>query len=349
MSKEMVPPLLARILTTKRAHGSAGEQQFRLWLMATLRNMKEEPRVMEENIVVTVGTGSKILFSSHIDTVHSQAASDGSQQKLAYDKSFGHLFLDKDSKGYGNCLGADDGAGVYLMLRMIAAKVEGTYCFHVGEERGGIGSGNMRAKQPKFLEGFTHAVAFDRAGTSDVIYKQGGTQCASMECAEAIAKALNIANTTFEFQPSDRGTFTDTKLYAGIIPECLNISVGYMDQHGDNESLDVGFLEDLVDACIAIKWEALPVKRKPVVGDFYSSKKTAAPGGFSFQPPPKSNPKPPTTMYVPALKELEGLNLQELQEVAVDDPDLMVRVFVLLQAKVRGLEAKVDALEDFFN
>lgn len=360
MAKDQVPTMLAQILTTKRAHGSAGDTQFRTWLMAALRNMKVEPKVLAENIVVTVsdsGEDSKILFSCHIDTVHSAEVSDGSRQKLAYDKGFGHLFLDTSSKGHGTCLGADDGAGIYVLMRMIEARVKGTYVFHVGEERGGIGSNNMRSKHQDFLKKFSHAIAFDRAGTDDVVYVQGGTSCASIECAEALSQALNELNSEFTFKPSDRGTFTDTKVYAGTIVECLNVSVGYLNQHSQDESLDVAFLEDLVDACINLDWEALPKKRIPGVSGFYDSNKnkTHDLGGFpigsnsSFRMYPDTEPFMKKSPQVPVLQELEDLTFTELQEIAHDDPDMIVRAYIMLRAKVHGLEVRVESLEDALN
>ena len=65
--------------------------------------------------------------------------------------TFGTAFVDHAS----DCLGADDGAGVFLMLEMIDANVEGTYIFHRGEERGGWGSSQIAELHADYIKQFT--------------------------------------------------------------------------------------------------------------------------------------------------------------------------------------------------
>jgi uncharacterized protein (UPF0335 family) len=45
--------------------------------------------------------------------------------------------------------------------------------------------------------------------------------------------------------------------------ECTNISVGYSKEHTTSETQNIAHLEKLVEACIHIKWDELPVKRNP--------------------------------------------------------------------------------------
>jgi len=258
--------LLLQILSTKRKHGSKGDLNFRAWLLKKLTRF--QPKIMGVgNIVVTLGT-SKTLFSCHVDSVHSMSESNGSKQRVAYDPDFNAIFL-ADKAG---CLGADDGNGIWIMLMMIRAGVPGTYVFHVGEEVGGIGSKSMADNHADWLSQFDRAVAFDRAvhpGTPpEVITHQGGLRGASDEFGEALATALNQADPTLGFEPSDGGVYTDTAEYTGIIPECVNVGCFYEHQHSPDEWVDVGGLTRLVEACIKIKWEDLPTKRDPNVDDF---------------------------------------------------------------------------------
>ena len=51
--------------------------------------------------------------------------------------------------------------------------------------------------------------------------------------------------------------------------ECINLSVGYYDQHSKNERQDLPFLEKLVDACVAMDWAALPAERDPTADPVY--------------------------------------------------------------------------------
>lgn len=261
---EMVDPLMAAILSTRRAHNSKGDMMFRSWLKDQLKACGTGCVMYDENIVVQQlspeGATVPVLFSCHIDTVHGMLESDTLQpQKLMYDPTFGHIFLDKTSQS--SCLGADDGAGIYIMLKMLQHKVPGTYIFHVGEERGGIGSKALAASKADWLKNHKIAVAFDRPNTTEVIRMQRGVVGASYTCAKALSEALNAFGLNYE--PSDKGVYTDTAEYFGLIPECFNLGVGYTSQHTPSEILDYAHVEALLDACIQLDWQALPIQRDP--------------------------------------------------------------------------------------
>ena len=213
---------------------------------------------MHGNIHVAIGE-SRTLFSCHTDTV---ARLEG-RQTLSYRN--GVVKLSRKAKRQKfSCLGADDTAGVFIMLEMIGARVPGHYIFHYAEECGGIGSSRLADSDSAWLgESFDHAVAFDRRGTTDVITWQG-TRCCSDSFAQALATQLNRANVTFEYAPSPYGIFTDTANYADIIPECTNLSVGYYHEHTSAETLDVDHVLALSDAAQRIDWSALPVERDPI-------------------------------------------------------------------------------------
>jgi hypothetical protein len=250
--------LIQVILSTKRCHSSKGELNFVAWLYKALEAMGHKGEPMAEGaITVQVGKGSKTLFSCHVDTVHSSAESDGSLQELFYDPSFGHIFLGDKTKS--TCLGADDGAGIYIMLKMIEANVTGTYIFHRGEEKGGISAYAMSKKHEPWLKKFDACIAFDRPGDHEVICTQGGQVCASVGFGTQLASALNEHGLKYEV--SHRGVFTDSKVYRQIIPECINLGVGYYSQHGTSEYLDWNHVTAMTKAAIALDWSALKVQR----------------------------------------------------------------------------------------
>lgn len=259
--------LLVSILRTKRAHGSVGDTNFRMWLHAELKRLGQVPEALAEGcIMVRTDRKSDTLFSCHIDTVHSVAESDGTHQDLLYDPTFNQIFLQKNQKS--GCLGADDGAGIYVMLKMIKAKVPGTYIFHTGEERGGIGSRAVLAKHRALLDDFSRAIAFDRkcalGDSPEVIVTQGGRACASTSFGSVLVAELNKHGTFAQpWVLSHGGSFTDTKVYADVIPECINLSCFYEQAHSPAESLDVDNLEALVLAVCKIKWDDLKASRKP--------------------------------------------------------------------------------------
>lgn len=218
-----------------------------------------------EKMAVSIVTDaeSKTLFSAHVDTVHSYSG----RQLLTFDQDMGMLLKPTKARTYGDCLGADDGAGIWLLLEMIDAGVPGTYLFHYGEERGGVGSSLMAKEKPEFLRWFNRAVAFDRKGTTDVITYQGGSRCCSNKFAKSLSDALNATDQGLVMAPDDGGIFTDTANYTNLIPECTNIACGYESAHTSEEYLDTDYLTRLRNALLVIDWEALPTERDPTVID----------------------------------------------------------------------------------
>jgi len=349
----VVDPLLSTILKTRRCHGSAGDISFRQFLVRWLSAAKVKHRISEPgNIIATVGKSSTTLFSCHIDTVHNGHESN-STQELFFDPSFGHIFL-ADKKA-STCLGADDGAGIYVLLKMIKAKVPGTYIFHVGEERGCIGANAMLQREREFLKGFDRAIAFDRAGTDEVIVTQSGQQCASIDFGNSLAKLLTANNLPYEV--SHKGMLTDVRVYAGVIPECVNLSVGYYEQHGSSEYLDVAHLEALVKACINIKWDLIdPVRVPPAI----APSRPYTPHGWkglddyidtsSKVLKPANTPKYGSAFEQPVEPKVEGDDLttmskSEIEQLCAEDPYVASELILQLLEDYGALQGRVDALK----
>ena len=402
---ESVDPLLVNILSWPRRHDSFQEMQFCKWLREHISSLGYTPTIRGAgNIIVTVPRPptSKIvknetievaqgrsttLFSCHVDTIDGYDHApptwnaktpapapapkpDGEPQllrkKLTYDPNFGLIALDKDS--IGGSLGADDGAGVWLMLRMIERKVPGMYVFHRGEEVGGLGSKELAEKHKDLLRGYESAVAFDRKDTFEVVYQQGGIKCASMKFTEALCKRLTDQGMRYE--PSDGGTFTDTKNYRRIIAECVNVAVGYESNHGRNETLDYAHLNALLDACCAIDWDSLPIDRDPAEADLYSygnsygAYRGVSPSlwddsdslGWNMPKKGKKNKqgKAPALTRAPApsapklsiYDELSGLSLEELVDWAESEPYDVAETMGRLLVECRKLQAMNDTLMD---
>lgn len=191
---------------------------------------------------ITVDMGGESCFTSHTDTV---------------DKHLGinilHIENGIVSIQGGGVLGADCGSGMYIMIRMILAGVRGLYVFFASEERGRIGS--SKYGMPNDIK---RCVSFDRKGTEDLITHQSGER----GCSEAFADAF-VSKFALPFKKDPTGVFTDSYTFFGIVPECINLSVGYYAQHTQHETQDLVFLESLVDACITMDWESLPTERDP--------------------------------------------------------------------------------------
>jgi len=248
------------IMKYRRSHESKGEKQFinRVLIPELKATGYKYKRDKAGNYFLQIGkkSQSNILFSSHTDTVHNRMVP-GLTQKLEIDEN--DMSLRSIQK---ECLGADDGTGMFLMFMLMRKKVPGLYVFHRGEERGGIGSSYI-ASDWKF-DHIKQAVAFDRMNVSHVITHQGGQRCASEEYAEALSEQLakHVGN---DWEPNNGGSFTDTKNYTHLVPECTNLSVGYYRQHSFEEHQDLEFLYRFARNIHKIAWHKLPIVRDATI------------------------------------------------------------------------------------
>jgi hypothetical protein len=206
------------------------------------------------NYFIKIGE-SDTMFTCHLDTCSSH------YQKVNH--HIGSQFIQTDGK---TILGADDKAGMTVLLYMIENKVPGLYYFFIGEEVGGVGSS---AASCMSFSDYNKCISFDRRGYDSVITEQWFGKCCSDEFAKALAQELNTKHLTFNFRPDPTGIFTDSASFMNDIPECTNISVGYFSEHQVTEKQDIDFLIRLCEAVIKIDWDSLPVMRDP--NERYSS------------------------------------------------------------------------------
>lgn len=243
------------MLEFRRPSGTVYEEAFIEKYLTPLDPVKDK----FGNLMVDIGTKPNILWSSHTDTVHHKSG----LQRVKVNKKTNvvQVVPHVDS----NCLGADCTTGVWIMMEMIRAGVEGRYIFHRAEEDGALGSKYIAMHTPDILKGIDAAVAFDRKGATDVITHQGG-QTASVAFAQSLADILGN-----DYKPSSLGMFTDTKSYAHLVPECTNISVGYAHAHSKEESQNLTHLQWLRDQMVKFDSSTLVIKRTPGQPTSYAS------------------------------------------------------------------------------
>jgi hypothetical protein len=213
------------------------------------------------NLYLEVGK-TTTMFTSHLDTA------------TKADCEIKHVFENNLIKTDGtSILGADDKAGVTIMLHMIENKVPGLYYFFLGEEVGCVGSKKLAEylKKDNIFPHIKKCIAFDRRGTTSVINFQFGTRCCSDAFAKDLASKFNGAVAGLKFEADPTGLYTDSAQFIPIISECTNISVGYQNEHTFNEVQDIEFLQKLADAVIKIDWEALHTERDPAVTEYDES------------------------------------------------------------------------------
>jgi len=195
------------------------------------------------------------MFTSHLDTADRTQLPTSLLSKI----EDGDEYIYTDGK---SILGADDKAGVAVMLYMMENKIPGIYYFFIGEERGGIGSRDLASEYSsfEFLKNVKKCVSFDRRKTGSVITSQYGRVCCSNEFATALCKEYNKSGLNLSTDPT--GVFTDSASFIDDISECTNVSVGYNNEHTAREIQNMTFLEKLAKASLKVNWSQLPVVRK---------------------------------------------------------------------------------------
>lgn len=189
---------LINILGLRRPHKGANERfvgevilRRRLGMPVKLL-ITPGGKVIAYSICTGTDPHSDTLFTAHLDTVH---VTDG-DNPLLFDEQLEEMW-----KEDGQPLGADDGAGIWILYNMIKAGVSGPYRFTVGEERGGVGEKAVAAHHGKWLANFGRAIAFDRMGTTSVITHQRYGRCCSDQFAIALSAALTEGMARSDYLP----------------------------------------------------------------------------------------------------------------------------------------------------
>lgn len=245
---------LARSLSMMRPHNSEGTRRLTDWLQerAPAHAKIHRDAIGNLHVDTRLNASNRTLFVAHVDTVHRKEGANKIRQTPTY------WYAD------GAALGADDGAGVAMLMHLMHSGVPAYYVFTQGEECGGIGATHLAKHDAKLLAEFDRAIAFDRRGIDSVITHQGRGRCCSDAFGEALSNALN-EDMTLMYLPDSTGVYTDTAEFIEVIPECTNISVGYYSEHSDKESLDIIHFQALAERVAKIDWDSLPTDRDPTV------------------------------------------------------------------------------------
>ena len=234
---------------TNRTYPHGTERELFPILFETVDGLQEDEF---GNLFIKIGE-SDVMFTSHLDT----ATSANSPVNHVFDGNI----IKTDGK---SILGADDKAGVTVMLYMIKNNTPGLYYFFLGEEVGCIGSKKVATVQKETkIEGINKVISFDRRGTNSIITYQTGKRCCSDNFGKTLAGQLNQADGSFKYEIDPTGVLTDSVQFISIYSECTNISVGYQSEHTFSETQNIEHLEKLAEACLKVDWNSLPVERDP--------------------------------------------------------------------------------------
>lgn len=253
-ANKFIPKLFLELTSMTYPHGSEDI------IMDKMIDLGYIPKDIEKdehgNYIYTIGK-SRSIFAAHLDTVSSKHV------------PVTHVIEGDTIKTDGTTtLGADDKAGVAILIWMMKHNIPGNYYFFIGEEVGCIGSG-LSAKNGIFKGKYDRIISFDRRGTTSIITHQSWSRSCSDAFADGLCKELNKSGLDLAYIKDDGGVYTDSAEYVDLIPECTNVSVGYYREHTTSEHQDINHLINLSVACLGVEWENLPTERDPSV---YESK-----------------------------------------------------------------------------
>ena len=261
---EFIPELFLKLTSKTYPHGSEDIIANEMVKLGYLP--KDLSKDTHGNYFYKIGE-SRTIFASHLDTVSNKH------------EDVKHVLDGETIRTDGTTtLGADDKAGVSIMIWMMKHNIPGTYYFFIGEEVGCIGSG-LAAKYGEFKGVYDRIISFDRRGTTSIITHQSWARCCSDVFADAFCAELNKSKDyKLNYIKDDGGVYTDSAEFVDLIPECTNVSVGYYSEHTKNENQDIRHLVNLASACLLVDWENLPTKRNPAVYEGKTYKSTYSSG-----------------------------------------------------------------------
>lgn len=174
------------------------------------------------------GEGAVVLLNSHMDTV----------KKTERDK----IVVEADGvfvayyAGKRAVLGADDRAGIAIILSMLdnmPKEFNGTLklAFLREEEIGCVGSSNVDVR---FYDDVDLAITFDRKGNKDIVVGTWGTPFCSTATGNFLHDVAKKAG--FDYSPTEGGV-SDALTFSSNGINSINLSVGYENEHTDNEFL----------------------------------------------------------------------------------------------------------------
>lgn len=226
-------------------------------LLSTLKNLLEKNYETVEatrDYVFAVGD-IPIALIAHVDTVFPAPPKDN----VYYDTAKGVMWSPDG-------LGADDRAGVFAILKIIAKGYRPHIIFTQDEEVGGVGAAILADRHARPFADMKYIIQLDRRGTSDCVFYS----CDNPRFVEYVE--------SFGFIEA-YGTFSDI---SEICPRWkvagVNLSIGYFNEHSISETLHVQpFLTTVSRVCKMLddvnnseKWEYIPSAKSTWFEKYYS-------------------------------------------------------------------------------
>jgi putative aminopeptidase FrvX len=209
-----------------------------------------------------IGENPETMFTAHLDN-HCKKEEKVDIKTEINDNGDEFIFADSNT-----ILGADDKAGIVVLLYMIHNNINGLYYFFIGEESGCIGSKNLYSKfnEIDYLRNIKRCITFDRKDITSIITYQSEIPCCSKKFANSLKKEYEIYNINLELDST--GIWSDGAEFMDKIKECTNLSVGFYNEHEKNEKQNISYLDRFCKASININWDELPTDRKSIIKNY---------------------------------------------------------------------------------
>ena len=190
--------------------------------------------VNNKYIILKKDNKVKPMLCIHLETIntHSKCGDNLPETDIV---NFGEGFMLKPITNY-SCLGADDRAGVYMVLEHYEELIDK---YHIGifcdEEIGGYGSYELTE-----LTDVSCFIGLDREGSMEVAtYGYNNRELIDLFVSRGFKEM--------------RGSFTDASVLAKLHNKpCVNLSVGYYNQHRDNEYVLFEDMEKTINHILSV-------------------------------------------------------------------------------------------------
>lgn len=198
-----------------------GEKELLAMMHNLLKRYYKQIYYNKDHYLIAVGEDTKIGVVAHCDTVFYKQPS---EEDIYYDVYRNVLWSPEG-------LGADDRAGLFIILKLLQYKMRPTVILTLGEESGGLGAQELIKAFPHNEFDLKFLIQLDRRGSNDCVFYS----CDNKEFTKKIE--------SYGFCEK-QGTFTDISYIAPAwgIAAC-NLSVGYQDEHTRQERL---YISDMI-------------------------------------------------------------------------------------------------------
>lgn len=213
---------------------SLTQEQLQIFMKTLLEKYYSKVEATKDYIIAE-GT-IPIALVAHMDTVFAKPP-----KEVYYDRQ-------KNVIWSPDGLGADDRAGVFLIIKILLAGFRPHIILTTDEELGGLGASALAQVHKKVpFKNLKYLIQLDRRGMNDCVFYE----CTNSKFIDYIV--------SFGFIET-WGSFSDISELCPAWDKCgVNLSVGYIDEHSTNERLFVnGFLSTLKKLKIMLNQDDIP-------------------------------------------------------------------------------------------